>query len=84
MALKKNPKPTFEGTKLFSILAPWSVRGEHQDLHGGVNWMGACEVLHGAPRCLNMMLTLMVSGAGVYVDPLGRWRMKFSRMVTII
>lgn len=46
--------------------------------------MGACEVLHRAPRCLNMMLTFMVSGAGVYVDPLGRWRMKFSRMFTII
>ena len=46
--------------------------------------MGPCEVLHGAPRYLNIMLTFMVSGAGVYVDPLGRWRMKFSRMVTII
>lgn len=46
--------------------------------------MGACEVLHGAPRCLNMMLTFTVSGAGVYADPLGRWRMKFSPMVTII
>lgn len=47
--------------------------------------------LDGSPRgpalgtkVFDMMLTLMVSGAGVYVDPLGRWRMKFSRMVTII